>query len=80
MKEYRLCHREHGAEHTSFVTFRDWGGRQNWEGNATDDERRDAALAKMDEYKRYNRIFYGINEQDMWVEEREVSEWREVDE
>lgn len=37
MKEYRLCIREHGFEHTTFLTFRDWGGRQNWQGNATDE-------------------------------------------
>lgn len=40
MKEYRVCCREHGIEHTAAVKFRDWGGRQNWQGNATDELRR----------------------------------------
>lgn len=78
MKEYRLCSRERGSEHTTFLTFRDWGGRQNWQGNATDEEREEAVMAKMDEHKRYQRIFYGTKERDMWVEVREVGPWKEL--
>lgn len=78
MKEYRVCHKEHGSEHTTAVKFRDWGGRQNWQGNATDEEREQAALEWFDEHRRYNRIFYGIKECDMWLESREVSAWKEV--
>lgn len=78
MKEYRLCFRERGSEHTTFLAFRDWGGRQNWQGNATDEEREEAVMAKMDEHKKYQRIFYGINERDMWVEVREVGPWKEL--
>ena len=78
MKEYRVCHREHGSEHTTAVKFRDWGGRQNWQGNATDDEREQAALEWFSEHRRYSRIFYGIKECDMWLESREVSAWQEV--
>ena len=78
MKEYRVCHREHGSEHTRAVKFRDWGGRQNWQGNATDEEREQAALEWLDEHRRLSRIFYGIKECDMWLEEREVDAWHEV--
>ena len=78
MKEYRVCYREHGSEHTTAVKFRDWGGRQNWQGNATDDEREQAALEWFSEHRRYSRIFYGIKECDMWLESREVSAWQEV--
>lgn len=78
MKEYRVCCREHGSEHTSAVKFRDWGGRQNWQGNATDEEREQAALEWFDEHRRFSRIFYGIKECDMWLEEREVGAWHEV--
>jgi len=78
MKEYRVCHREHGSEHTSAVKFRDWGGRQNWQGNATDEEREQAALEWFADHQRYSRIFYGIKESDMWLEEREVGAWHEV--
>lgn len=78
MKEYRVCHREHGSEHTSAVKFRDWGGRQNWQGNATDEEREQAAFEWLDEHRRFSRIFYGIKECDMWLEEREVGAWHEV--
>lgn len=78
MKEYRLCIREHGSEHTTCITFRDWGGRQNWQGNATDEEREEAVMAKMDERKKYQRIFYGIRERDMWVEVREAGPWKEL--
>ena len=78
MKEYRVCHREHGSEHTSAVKFRDWGGRQNWQGNATDEEREQAAFEWLDEHRRFSRIFYGIKECDMWLEEREVDAWHEV--
>lgn len=78
MKEYRLCIRECGSEHTASITFRDWGGRQNWQGNATDEEREEAVMAKMDEHKKYQRIFYGTSERDMWVEVREVGPWKEL--
>ena len=78
MKEYRVCCREHGSEHTSAVKFRDWGGRQNWQGNATDEEREQAALEWFDEHRRFSRIFYGIKECDMWLEVREVSAWQEA--
>lgn len=80
MKEYRICHREHGSEHTTATTFRDWGGMQNWQGNATDEEREQAALERLAEHKRFSRIFYGIKEHDMWLEVREVSAWHVVDE
>lgn len=78
MKEYRVCHREYGSEHTTAVKFRDWGGRQNWQGNATDEEREQAALEWFAEHQRYGRIFYGIKKCDMWLESREVSAWQEV--
>ncbi len=78
MREYRLCSRERGSEHTTFLTFRDWGGRQNWQGNATDEDREEAVMAKMDEHKKYQRIFYGTSERDMWVEVREVGPWKEL--
>lgn len=78
MREYRVCHREHGSEHTTAVKFSDWGGRQNWQGNATDEEREQAALEWFDEHRRYSRIFYGVKECDMWLEEREVGAWHEV--
>ena len=78
MKEYRLCHREYGCEHTTALTFRDWGGRQNWQGNASDEEREEAVLHRLAEHKKYNRIFYGIKESDSWVEVREVGPWKEL--
>lgn len=78
MKEYRLCIRECGSEHTILIMFRDWGGRQNWQGNATDEEREEAAMERMDERKKYERIFYGTSERDMWVEVREVGPWKEM--
>ena len=78
MKEYRVCHREHESEHTTAVTFRDWGGAQNWQGNATDEEREQAALEWFAEHRKYARIFYGINENDMWLEVREVGAWQKV--
>ncbi|MBO7674714.1 MAG: hypothetical protein J6S63_06855 [Atopobiaceae bacterium] len=78
MKEYRVCCKEHGIEHTAAVNFRDWGGRQNWQGNATDEEREQAALEWLDEHRRFSRIFYGIKECDMWLEVREVSAWQEA--
>lgn len=78
MKELRVCHRGYGIEHTVAVEFRDWGGRQNWQGNATDDEREQAALKWFEEHRRYSRIFYGIKECDMWLESREVSAWQEA--
>lgn len=77
MKEYRICIRRNGNDHTSCITFRDWGGRQNWQGNTTDDERREAAVERLRDYERYERVYYGIDE--AWVEEREVSEWKVVD-
>lgn len=78
MKEYRVCTREHGSEHTASVTYRDWGGRQNWQGNETDEEREAAALQRLSDYRRYARIFYGIKETDTWLEVREVGPWKEL--
>ena len=78
MKEYRVCTRERGSEHTATVSFRDWGGRQNWQGNETDEEREAAALDRLSEYKKCARIFYGIKETDTWLEVREVGPWKEL--
>lgn len=35
-------------------------------------------VGELDEHKRYQRIFYGIGERDMWVEVREVGSWKEL--
>lgn len=35
-------------------------------------------MVKMDEHKKYQRIFYGTSERDMWVEVREVGPWKEL--
>lgn len=78
MKEYRVCVREHGSEHTATANFRDWGGKQNWQGNATDEEREEAAIQRLDDRKKYHRIFYGIRECDTWLEVREVGPWKEL--
>jgi len=45
---------------------------------ATDEEREQAALEWFADHQRYSRIFYGIKESDMWLEEREVGAWHEV--
>ena len=79
MKEYRVCHREHGTEHTTALNFRDWGGRQNWQGNATDEQREEEALQMLADRRRFNRAFYGVKESDTWLEVREVGPWKEVD-
>lgn len=79
MKEYRICIREHGGEHTSCVAFRDWGGRQNWQENKTDEIREEEALKQLEDRRRFHRTFYGVAEVDTWLEVREVGPWQEVD-
>lgn len=78
MKEYRVCIREHGSEHTTSLAFRDWGGRQNWQGNETDEEREAAALQRLSDHREFGRIFYGVKETDTWLEVREVGPWKEL--
>lgn len=76
--EYRISFEDYGGnEHTKEVTFRDWGPNQNWPGNMDNAQRLNDALTRLDEYRRFKRIF-AETAQALWLEKRYVGPWERV--
>lgn len=76
--EYRIVFDEYGGnEHTREITFCDWGPNQNWPGNLDNVERLNNALTKLDDYRRFKRI-YAETAKTLWLEKRYVGPWERV--
>lgn len=74
--EYRIVAVVDGAEHT-IDTLGCWGPNQDY--LKTSKERLARAVEKLEEYRKYRRILssvHGVTDpNDIWIEQREVSEW-----
>ena len=74
--EYRICANIDGGIHT-LCTIGCWGKDQDW--LPTNEDRRQEAVRKLDEYRTYRRILSStqrvVSEDDIWMERREVGEW-----
>lgn len=76
--EYRIVFDDYGGnEHTREITFRDWGPNQNWPGNMDDVERLNDALTRLDDYRRFKRV-YAETAKALWLEKRYVGPWERV--
>lgn len=76
--EYRIVFDDYGGnEHTREITFRDWGPNQNWPGNMDDAQRLNNALTKLEDYRRFKRV-YAETARALWLEKRYVGPWERV--
>lgn len=79
--EYRIVAIVDGAEHT-IDTLGCWGPKQDY--LPTSYARLARAKEKLADYRKYRRILSSVQgvtrPEDIWIECREVSEWRKLDE
>lgn len=77
--EYRIVAKVDGAEHT-IDTLGCWGPEQDY--LTTSDARLERAIEKLADYRKYRRILSSVHsvtrQEDIWIEQREVSEWRKL--
>lgn len=78
--EYRIRAHVDGGTHT-LCTIGCWGADQDW--LPTNEDRRQHAKRKLDEYRRYRRILSSshavVRDEDIWMKRREVGEWEVVE-
>ena len=79
--EYRIVAVVDGQEHT-IDTLGCWGPKQDY--LPTSEKRLERAEEKLADYRKYRRILSSVravtNPEDIWIESREVSEWRRLGE